>query len=395
MLSMKKIIPLMLLFFFISGTFATALNPISASELVENSWNTKMPMSQARHELGAVAVDGKIYAIGGHTEKGYTDITERYDPKTDSWITLEPMPTPRGRFAIATYEDKIYCIGGTTINEQGLLNACRLNEVYDTVTNSWCSKANAPFFGHAQANVVAGKIFITTTCEVFMYDPVADVWTNKTGVPANWELVFSFGLDNKIISISNFRNEHLQNEPQYEQKRLSYYTETDLWREDKTLPPPIAIHGVGVTTGLYAPKNVYVLGFKEWEYIHMIYDPVKDTWSSAAEAMPIGRSGYSVVVVDDLLYVIGGQSSIRDSFGFMPSSPLNEQYVPIGYDPLGYQTPFLPFLTNSVVVVTTILTACFVITTLFFYLRRKRNKRYESEMPVCIWRLASKSRFIL
>lgn len=52
----------MLLFFFISGTFVATFNPVSASELAENSWNTKMPMSQARQGLGAVTVDGKIYA---------------------------------------------------------------------------------------------------------------------------------------------------------------------------------------------------------------------------------------------------------------------------------------------------------------------------------------------
>ncbi|MCL1970209.1 MAG: hypothetical protein FWF66_01940 [Candidatus Bathyarchaeota archaeon] len=39
---------------------------VSASELVENSWNTKAPLSQARASLGVVAVDGKIYAIGGY-----------------------------------------------------------------------------------------------------------------------------------------------------------------------------------------------------------------------------------------------------------------------------------------------------------------------------------------
>jgi len=85
----------------------------SSSELVEDSWNTKTPMSQARSGLGVVAVDGKIYAIGGRTETGFVGTNECYNPKTDKWITLKPMPTPRRSFAIAEYQDKIYCIGGS------------------------------------------------------------------------------------------------------------------------------------------------------------------------------------------------------------------------------------------------------------------------------------------
>ena len=63
--------------------------------------------------MGVVAVDGKIYAIGGTTELGYepssvVGTNECYDPGSDMWTTLEPMPTPRTNFAIATYEGNPY-----------------------------------------------------------------------------------------------------------------------------------------------------------------------------------------------------------------------------------------------------------------------------------------------
>ncbi|MCL1976735.1 MAG: kelch motif-containing protein, partial [Candidatus Bathyarchaeota archaeon] len=96
------------LFFFTSGTFVVAFNPVSASELVEDSWNTKAPMSEPRGGLGVVAVDGKIYAIGGQTNDGYVGTNERYDPKTDKWITLASMPTPRDHFAMVAYEGNPY-----------------------------------------------------------------------------------------------------------------------------------------------------------------------------------------------------------------------------------------------------------------------------------------------
>ncbi|MCL2643584.1 MAG: hypothetical protein FWD52_08795 [Candidatus Bathyarchaeota archaeon] len=109
---MTKVLACVLLFFFISGTFTTTFSSVSASRLVENSWNAKTPSpNPERQEFGVVAVEGKIYAIGGlyYTEMpyhvvgsvlvgNYLDTNECYDPLTDTWITLEPMPTHRAGF---------------------------------------------------------------------------------------------------------------------------------------------------------------------------------------------------------------------------------------------------------------------------------------------------------
>jgi hypothetical protein len=101
--------------------------------------------------LGVVAVDGKIYAIGGSYQTEvpsydqfplyltkYVSTNEMYDPVSDTWVTLESMPTPRAYFAIAAYDNKIYCIGGITVCASNIFtfDYCLLNEVYDTVTNN-------------------------------------------------------------------------------------------------------------------------------------------------------------------------------------------------------------------------------------------------------------------
>jgi hypothetical protein len=181
MVNMAKLFSLMLISILILSSFVTVLSAISASELVEDSWNTKAPMSQARAGLGVVAVDGKIYAIGGYTamdyimQVGMCGTNERYDPKTDTWVTLASMPTPRANFAIAAYQGKIYCMGnGPT-------------EVYDIVTDSWSVKSDTPFlsstiasafaFTSAQAIVVDGKIFVINDWDLFMYNPITDIWT--------------------------------------------------------------------------------------------------------------------------------------------------------------------------------------------------------------------------
>lgn len=62
--------------------------------------------------LGAAAVNGKIYAIGGYAESGREDVVEEYDPATNTWTTKTAMPTARDGLAAMTINNKIYAIGG-------------------------------------------------------------------------------------------------------------------------------------------------------------------------------------------------------------------------------------------------------------------------------------------
>jgi len=175
---MNKFVSFLLIFFFITGSFAVAFSPVSASELVENSWNTKTPMSQARGGLGVVVVDGKIYAIGGLSDDGVVGTNERYDPVSDKWITLSSMPTPRNNFAIAAYHGKIYCIGGTSETD-----VCTVNEVYDTLTDSWSIKKPFPSVERwLYAQVVNEQIFVERFPMLYSYDPVKDTWSTKASM---------------------------------------------------------------------------------------------------------------------------------------------------------------------------------------------------------------------
>jgi N-acetylneuraminic acid mutarotase len=153
---------ILLLFIISSGSVVTIFSSVSAPELVEDSWNPKTPMSQARAGLGVVAVDGKIYAIGGITDdvEGCVGVNECYDPVTDSWVTLASMPTSRFGFAIVEYQGIIYCIGGVT-GKSGMYNNLGINEVYDIATDSWSTKASMPRSGmYLHASIIDGKFLV-------------------------------------------------------------------------------------------------------------------------------------------------------------------------------------------------------------------------------------------
>ena len=329
-----------------SGLFITAFNPVSAAELVENIWNTKKPMTQARAGLGVIAVDGKIYAIGGSKDdlenamfntykSGHVGTNECYDPVSNTWSTLEPMPTPRSNFAITAYQGKIYCIGGiigwTTLDYWPFQRfiMCDAVEVYDTVSGAWSTKTFMPEdikpFNTVDisACVVGGKIFVILQYQLFMYDPDADTWTKRAQLPLSHGYYDSFYepvsvvVDGKLVVTSAIPDPDFRG-------TLFYDPKVDVWSKSEIRCRIPYFGDAGVTTGLYAPKKIYVLGMLNEYGDNRVYDPLNDSWSDG-KSMLTPRLGFGVAVVDDVLYAIGGRTENQ------AASAVNEQYIPIGY----------------------------------------------------------------
>ena len=429
----SKTVSFFLIFLFMCGTVTNAVNSVLAQELVEISWNSKASMQQARGGLGVVAVDGRVYAIGGKASGGFVGTNEQYDPKTDTWKILEPMPTSRAYFAIAAYQDKIYCIGG--LNKNGL---CSVTEVYDTVTGSWSVKTSLPVKGaNLQGQVVDGKIFVLNGCDLFMYDLTKDVWTEKTSINAQQlvgsNFVASAVVDSNILVTGNFTFATLS---RTETKVMIYDTLTDVWRVG-TKPPHELSSGIAeATTGRYAPQRVYLIGTitttiqeslqpsgghkyvsTQWpthSYSHIyslveIYEPAIGIWSTVG--VPANRVDFGIAVLDDVLYVIGGYNIVQkektitiDMEAYNPNggwntiivseqfkvpdyvvdepTALNLQCIPIGYgsvttpepstSPSGPSTPFEPFLI-ILVIVAVVLMVGIIVTSLFLYFNKRRR----------------------
>jgi N-acetylneuraminic acid mutarotase len=303
-------------------------------------WTTKTSMHQARSVLGVVAVNGKIYAIGGSTQSGvipsaggavYGDpnsdqlvgTNEEYDPTTNRWTSKTPMPTPRIAFGIAAYQGKIYCIGGRT--GDGFIG---VNEVYDPATDTWETKASMlTARGWLTASAANGKIYCIggpypnrTVNEA--YDPATDSWETKVSMPIDMGISVSVAVDDKIYVISS--------------KLQIYDPATDKWSQGTS--PPYANHvAAGVTTGDLAPKRIYVIGIRTPDHIpiktpsNQIYDPTNDSWTFGAD-IPTRRYNFAVAVLNDTLYAIGGHT-YKDIYGDYTPTAANERYTPADYIP--------------------------------------------------------------
>jgi N-acetylneuraminic acid mutarotase len=344
---MSKSVALLLVLVFLSASCLMVAKPaFSSADVAEDSWVSKAPMQEARGSLGVAVVNGKIYAIGGSTyhrkwpvTNGFVGTNEEYDPVTDTWTFKKPMPIPKYGFAIAVYQNKIYCIGGVTgYSTSTGRSITGANHVYDPETDTWETKASMPTARWLlQANVVNGKIYLiggqnggsyTGVNEV--YDPLTDSWTTKAPMPTAAQSYASAVVDNKIYVVGGFSKAPLF----WSNLNQIYNPETDKWHLGTPAPSSVSDGAAGATSGVIAPKRIYVMGVKSYNglgsppCLNRVYDPEKDIWAASAD-VPTNRLNFGAAVVNDKLYAIGG--CVYNVLGFVAPSAVNEQYTPIGY----------------------------------------------------------------
>jgi N-acetylneuraminic acid mutarotase len=355
---MGKSAAAMLVLVFLTASCIMVAKPVSSSaDTAEDTWVSKAPMHHARSGLGAAAVNGKIYAIGGSTRSGaratftggVVGTNEEYDPATDTWTGKMPMPTPREGFAIASYEGKIYCIGGYTAN--GSITG--VNEVYDSATNKWETKTPMPTpRANLQANVVDDRMYllggfiaadnpsgydVSNVTEV--YDPATDTWTRKASSKYSSYGYAAAALDGKIYVLSGSRDNLLTT------RNIIYDTQSDTWTLGSSAPTYFMYGAAVATMGLMAPKRIYVFDAPCPDlaahpnvplYSTQVYDPETDSWVAGAD-LPTGQIDAAVAVVDDMIYIIGGyRATYRDINDWVYGPQItkyatNDQYTPFGY----------------------------------------------------------------
>lgn len=292
---MRTSLALVLVLVFLTASSLIMTKPVSSATVQDNSWVSKSPMHVARSDLGVAVANGKIYAIGGNTENGYmpnsegndykaegwiVNANEEDDPITDKWTFKMPMPTPRYNFAIATYQNKIYCMGGVINWASGNLSYAGVNEVYDTATDTWETKAPMPIATNAQANVVNSRIYIigggSNETLNQAYDPATDSWSLKSFMPIasrfygpnNLVTLVSASIDNKIYVMSCSG---------YSSLNWIYNPINDSWSSGASLSPSLLRDGIWwsqaevATSGIMASKRIYVFfGVTPFQHLYLI-----------------------------------------------------------------------------------------------------------------------------
>jgi len=257
-----------------------------------NIWKTKSPMPTERYGLAAVAVDGKIYAIGGY-DGSYLRTVEEYDPSTDSWRTVAQMPTARYYLAAASVDGKIYAVGGVG-------SYLRTVEEYNPKTDKWRTVTQMPTerYGLAAASE-DGKIYAIGGYDgsylrtVEEYNPSTDSWRTVAQMPtARYDLAAA-SVDGKIYAFGG-AGSLLRTVEEYDPS-------TDSWRTVAQMPTARRYLAAAAVDG-----KIYAVG-GVGSYLRTVeeYDPKTDEWRLLA-AMPTARYGLAAATVDGKIYAVGG-----------------------------------------------------------------------------------------
>ncbi|XP_014825599.1 PREDICTED: kelch-like protein 42 isoform X3 [Poecilia mexicana] len=118
-------------YLFIAGGYRMTSQEISAVHCYNpcrNEWNQVAPLNQKRSNFKLLAVQGKLYAVGGQC----LGTVECYSPEQDWWTCVSSMPDPLAEFSACECQGMIYVMGGYTARDRNT-NVLR----YCPTSDSW------------------------------------------------------------------------------------------------------------------------------------------------------------------------------------------------------------------------------------------------------------------
>ena len=163
-----------------------------ASELDAYDYGTDRMIKKAdmpKHTGDGVTgvINGKLYVLPGTCELNDCATNPirrlyRYDPATNTWVAGALSPHFHKNGAAGVIDGKFYVAGGLGVVDL---------DVYDPATNSWKTLAPLPTAGRAIGAALGGKLFVTSSGNMFgdevhsyVYNPATNTW--KTRASPTW-----------------------------------------------------------------------------------------------------------------------------------------------------------------------------------------------------------------
>lgn len=206
------------------------------------------------------------------------------------------------------------------------------------VGNSWAEKAPVPTAGEYGAAVVNGEIYVMSGSSNYVYNPATDTWATKTPMLTPRSSFAIAACQNKIYVIGGLPNGTLNE---------VYDPSTDTWATKASMPT----NRSQIEANTFDGKIYVICGKTGGAYTTLdsmdVYDPSTDSWTTKAAvansvapykvyvpntnniwttktSLPYSVANYASAVVDNKIYVIGGQDE------FLSSMNLNTVQI---YDP--------------------------------------------------------------
>jgi non-specific serine/threonine protein kinase len=149
------------------------------ARLEGDGWRRLAPLPQGRSAGGLVALDGRLYLVGGVVDGGLAADTQVYDPAADRWSPAPGLPTPREHLGAAATGGKVYVVGGRVGGIGRNLGAA---EAFDPATGRWAALAELPTpRGGLAATATAGGEVVAVGGEAAATFPEAEALDTASG----------------------------------------------------------------------------------------------------------------------------------------------------------------------------------------------------------------------
>ncbi|MDH5547311.1 MAG: Ig-like domain-containing protein [Gammaproteobacteria bacterium] len=291
----------------------TTLANFSAYATSDGTISARTPMPQARSGHTLLAIDNKIYAVGGrHFDvvwNFYTDVSS-YDPDSNQWNKIGDLATPRSDAGVTVVNGLIYVFGGR--NENGaLVNG----EVFNPVDGTSTSLPDLPRhrYGHValmKDNVVyllgGGRSENALYQDVEQFNLENQQWLIKSEIPYlndGVQLYESASTENKLVVFARYGSstgfeDHIDI---YDSKKNSWST------GPRNLTSRVFMATTSHNNKIYAIGGKTSNGNDAKDTVE-IYDSESNSWHFA-EPLPAERKFAAACTLDGKIYVTGGRDS--------------------------------------------------------------------------------------
>ncbi len=150
-----------------------------AVRLEGDRWRQLAPLPEGRAAGGLVALDGRLYLVGGVGPGGLAADTLVYDPAADRWSAEPGLPTRREHLGAAAAGGRVVVVGGRVGGLSGNLDVA---EAYDPAERRWTRLPPMPTArGGLAATATADGLVVAVGGEAAATFPEAEALDPRTG----------------------------------------------------------------------------------------------------------------------------------------------------------------------------------------------------------------------
>ena len=330
---------------------------VPATEAADpGSWSVAPGMSVSRSLATYTTLpNGKILVIGGNTpglSSGGHPVTrtlatvEIYTPSTNTWAPAASMSLPRAHHTATLLRDgRVLVTGGMFADASGIaFNLHNSTEIYTPATNIWTPGPPMADYrrGSSATTMLDGRVLVANR-EVF--DPATDSWspiapplpgegpafTLPSGYVISGFTLYRTDLDQWfqygiVDLIPNFpwvwlqlANGDVLVHGSNGNRTYKLTAATLQWAEVASSPP-----GTSFGTGLVLGNGKVLFSTTHSSAAAMLYDPVSNTWSDAADRPTTVGAGEGKALLHDGRALFFGEwpyAELYDPTAWLPAAP--------------------------------------------------------------------------